>query len=698
MPDWLRGAAGESVESEQTATPPDTLGPATEIPTETSPAATESPLPPAAGELPDWLAATAEGLPSAPTAETQPETPATEQHTEVEAPDWLAELSETSPAQAPAAQEAPSVGTPAADLVPTVPAEEVVVPDWLAGLGEVPGSEPTTAEEGPPPAEEITAPDWLVELGETPPVRPSTMQEAPDLPEGVGIPGWLRGLGEPPAVAGAPAPGVEAAWELSSPKEEIPATEPVALEPLTGQTLEPAPAGIAEIAPDEETPDWLSMMELGESLAAPVAEAPVPSSGEDLLGLSEDLLRPAEPKEESVELEMAELPDWLREAAPGEETARLAGRAASPEMAGSLAAQIEDLRFDAITGYAGRVEGVTETVGALKDVAGVIRPEILFDGASLEVGKLVDQVILSQDQARRVEKLQAMWARQAQGVTVAGKKRSIIPLIRWLTALALVAAVAAGSLLSLFSLPAPAPGPGPAQAYRTLQGLPTGATVIAAFEYEPDTAAELQPLARALLSHLSRRGDVTLYALSTRTTGPAMAQLVLESVEGAPDGWVNLGYLPGGINGISALVVGSLPGVPSPLAHDYQGQPSGLTATRLTDLRPSLIVVFAARSESLRAWVEQAGMPAQVPILAAMSVGSAPLAYPYQQSGQLVAVLSGVNDAAAYQALESAPDDPSLNATWNGQAWGGVVAALLIAGGSLIYGLVGLRQHQEQAV
>jgi hypothetical protein len=418
-------------------------------------------------------------------------------------------------------------------------------------------------------------------------------------------------------------------------------------------------------------------------------------AGEDLLGLSEDLLAPAAPEEaEATELEPAELPDWLREVAPGEQAAGPAGPAVAPELAGPLAAQMSDLRFEAITGYAGRVEGVTETVGALKDVAGVIRPEILFDGASLQVGKLVDQVVLTPDQTRRVEVLKATLAREAQGVTVSRKGRMALPIIRWITALVLIAAIAA-ALVGIYDLPAPVPGTGPQRAHDALVGLPASAVVVAAFEYEPDAAAEMQPLAGALLAHLARRGDVTVYALSTRLTGPAMIRQAFGSVE-APDEWLNLGYLSGGPNGVSALIVGGLPGVASPLQDDYRGAVTGLAATRLADLNPSLILVLAARSEGLRLWVEQAGAPSGVPVLAAMSAGSAPLAYPYQQSGQVIAVLSGINDAVAYETLSSGVGVPSLRSTWNAQALGGAAAALLVIAGGLIYGLAASRQQEQE--
>ncbi len=109
-----------------------------------------------------------------------------------------------------------------------------------------------------------------------------------------------------------------------------------------------------------------------------------------------------------------------------------------------------------------------------------------------------------------------------------------------------------------------------------------------------------------------------------------------------------------------------------------------------------LIIVFAARSEDLRAWIEQAAAPTGIPVLAGLSVRSVPFAQPYRQSGQLVAVLTGVNDAVAYRARDGAGAGPAVMFRWSAQTVGSVAAALLILVGGLVYGLSSSRRQQEQ--
>jgi hypothetical protein len=430
----------------------------------------------------------------------------------------------------------------------------------------------------------------------------------------------------------------------------------------------------------------------------------LPVAGEDLLGLPVDLAPPPvstsaeEPPEELFS--PADLSELLTEGvAEGQPAAEL------PESAPELLAQIGDLRFEAITGQPlGKSEAVPETVGALKDVTGVIRPELLFDGGTLQTTSLVDGAVITKEQTRRIELIRKLLAQESEGVSVSGKRRWALPLVRWLVSAAVAAAIILPAMLGFTLLEPPAAQSGSAQAaYQIIEALPSDGHVLVAFEYEPDTAGEMQLVARALLEHLAEQPDLTVYAISTRITGPAMAQSVFEQVappdagDDEPHGrWINLGYISGEANGVSALTVGSSPGVPSPLAFDYLGRPTGITATRLTELPLDLIIVLTSRLDDLRIWIEQAGRPIGFPILAAMSAGSAPLAYPYQQTGQLTGVLSGVNDAVAYQAVSGSGPIPALMTAWNAQANGALVAALAIALGGVIYGLATRREQQEQ--
>ncbi len=438
--------------------------------------------------------------------------------------------------------------------------------------------------------------------------------------------------------------------------------------------------------------EW-SEVERGLEEGLAIEEAAPPLEGGDLLGLTSDLLTP--PAEEELPLpppvEGAELPEWLRGLHELGAAPEVSGPAAEGEYPDWLE-QIRDLRYEAIAGEAEKPPLLgTEAVGALKDVAGVIQPELIFEGSSLHVGELPQELVISDRQAEQIALLRRVLAREAQGVTVAPQRRWGVPLLRWLVALVLIIAVAAPLLLNMAPLdPALAgqrPSAGVIEAYRTLENLRTGSsTVLVAFEYEADTAAELEPLAVTLLEHLAAQPTTTVYAISTRPTGAAMADAVLyqEGIRALlgerAETWVNLGYLPARASGIYSLATGVMQAAPLP---------------PLSSGDVDLIVVLAARSDDLRIWVEQAGRPTGIPVLAATSASMAALAQPYWASGQVVAVLSGLNDAAAYQTFGGRQASATLAGRWNAQILGGGAAAALIALGSLLYGFLALRNRGE---
>ncbi len=694
IPEWLRKydlpAAEQEMPEPTTATPVEPPGAEAALDwlKDLEAPAPPSPEPVEAG-VPDWLSGLGEPEPAAtpvepPGAEAaldwlkDLEAPAPPSPEPVEAgvPDWLSGLGEPEPAATPG----------------TAPPSTDEVPDWLSDLGKVATAEALTTP--PAPADEVEQPPMTAEAREAPAVPvpplldtgiPSWLQtpkgsqqaalpsEPGVVPEGA-IPDWLAGLGEP-----APEPAPSAAAE-EKPLEQ------------------PADLPVSEIG----APDWLAGLDSAAPVAAPIAE------GVDLLGLSSDLIAPT-PVEtrpaEAEEIAEGELPDWLRgvhRLGLEPEEAEQPAPAINPE----LLSQIQDLRYESITGQVtGEEKAAAETVGALKNVRGVIQPELIFEGSSLTVTEPAQELIVTETQARQIDLIKTLMARESEDMGVPARRRRVVPLLRWLVALVLIAAISVPFFMGLSPLPPSrtTTTPGFNRAFEALESLSADpATVLVAFEYEPGTAAEMELLAEALLWHLAHQPSTTVYAISTLPTGPAMAENVFrkESIRLALDThetpWINLGYISGRANGISNLTVGSPQAVLSPWQFDHRGQLVEVTPVRLLGENFDLIVVLAGRADEARMWIEQAGQPTGIPVVAAMSVSSAPLIMPYQESGQVVAVLSGVNDAIAYQLRSGRQPAPLPNAIWNAQALGGAAAAVLIVLGGLIFGLTSFRSQQEQ--
>lgn len=513
------------------------------------------------------------------------------------------------------------------------------------------------------------------------------------------LPDWLAGASWAEAEPDVTGRNLEARslLDLDEPGED--ADAPLAASEDTGTgSLDDLTTWFARFDDHDETALPGEGLAAGEGLDTVAEETPPAAGGEDLLGLDADLFAdPAGMGDDAAGTDVAaadplEMPDWLRQA----------GQPAPPAGAGQagddLLGRIQGLRYESITGQQSEGEAPgAETVGALKNVSGVIQPEIIFEGSTLSVGrpaKAADarDVVITSTQAAQIDLIKRLLAEESSPPPA---PKASLPLLRWAVTLAIIAAVALPLLVpALGSFGTPGGSAGVGAAFETIEALAgQPSTVFVAFEYEPDTAAEMQPLAEALLEHLAGSG-ATVYAASTHVTGPAMAQAATGGVSGLD--WTNLGYQPGGVNAVNRLTLGATRGIASPFALDAAGEPTGADVSSLNAADFDLLVVLAAQPDDVRLWVEQAGTPTGIPVLAAVSARGVPAVQPYAQSGQIAAVIGGLGDAAAYHArLGGVP--PAVEAARTAQGVGAMVAALLILAGGVAAGLMALRQPQEQA-
>jgi hypothetical protein len=410
---------------------------------------------------------------------------------------------------------------------------------------------------------------------------------------------------------------------------------------------------------------------------------------------------PADEQEE-VDLGLADLPAWMRNLRPTEEggmVAEIDPTAREGLFAGPLPAEMESLRARKIAGglEAGQEERV-ETSGPLSGLRGSLSAEPIFIEPSAP--EMVRQVVISDEQKRHVAILEELLAAEPEGVSVSGVRKLALPVDRWAVYLILLVAIVLPIVGGFNFFPAPLARTRAADEVRlAIEALPEDARVLVAFEYEPDASGELDASAEAILHHLMTRG-ATIYALSSKPTGPTIAQSALERVADEhdytyKDDWVNLGYVPGGAQGISGLLLGTPLSAPSLFDRDFRGEAIGPGNARLTTMDLDMIVLLAARPEDARVWVEQVGQPSGIPMVAAVSTGGAPLVYPYWAQGrQLQGVMAGLIDATAYTADLRAGQLPDrLPAHWDGLAVGSAAAAGAIAIGGVLAGVSAWRQR-----
>jgi hypothetical protein len=205
-----------------------------------------------------------------------------------------------------------------------------------------------------------------------------------------------------------------------------------------------------------------------------------------------------------------------------------------------------------------------------------------------------------------------------------------------------------------------------ASLHATIASLGSGQAVLVAFDYDPSTSGELDLPAQAILSHLMDQG-MRIVTVSLLPAGPATAQHLLDELASErPDyageygqRYANLGYMPGEATAVRLLGQS----LDLALARDFHGTPitelpvmEGLTSIK--DFR--IIVELAAEQSTLRAWIEQAGTPYNVPMGAGVAASVEPLARAYSETDppQLVGLLGGVPGAAMYASLQQGQDGP----------------------------------------
>ena len=604
-------------------------------------------------DLPDWL----KDIKSQPPAKAK-ETPAprSELVPEVESvedvPDWLAAMAETPAAAAeePELEEAP-IETP--DWLTAVPGEtsqqpsapveleaeetQAEAPDWLAEIGAAPAAEAPQAEQ---------VPDWLAGLGPKAEPEPST-EEVPD---------WLLGISSPVAAE-------EAAAQAELPQEEESLDW---LEVLRAESAEPASEAApssqaitafvgedAELIEPGETPDWLTEAAQPAPPAAeqPAAEVEMPDWLRDL-GPMPSAARVEElPFGEAQPVEQGELPEWLRGMQPGQAPpafADEAGRSLTPEMeeaqgeaeleVAAIPSWLQALRPSEAAGVPiAPEEGVTETEGVLAGLQNVL-PAAPFM-AQVHGAPAVRRAQVPAADLARAGVFQELLARGALEPTVvkpsqSSRARMRARVGRWLIAAALIAAALAPNWfnfmdrLGIFALDKADAGLYQSAAQQ-IDALDAGRRVLVAFDYDAYQAGEMEPIAEAVLTHISQRGAQAT-AVSLNPTGPALASRVFAALQRsgvAETGSVRPLYYAGQSVGAQNALVSTQLGAPV-----------------------DMIVVLAGSPEAMRWWIEQvAAAGLKTPVVAGVSAGALPQIEPYVQSGQIKGMVNGLMGGLAYR-------------------------------------------------
>jgi hypothetical protein len=195
-----------------------------------------------------------------------------------------------------------------------------------------------------------------------------------------------------------------------------------------------------------------------------------------------------------------------------------------------------------------------------------------------------------------------------------------------------------------------------AAVFNAVEELPAGSLVLLAYDYDPGSAPELQPMATAFARHCCLRGHKMIFMTLWPTGTPMVDQTIREVIEGEfadkhfkyGEDYVNLGYRPGNEVAIKALA--------TEIRKLYTTDANGTDLDSLTLTKPvknlfdtQLLLNVSAGYPGAKEWVQYGGTLGAIKIGVGVTGVQAPQMYPYYPD-QVLGMLAALKGAAEYEA------------------------------------------------
>jgi hypothetical protein len=399
------------------------------------------------------------------------------------------------------------------------------------------------------------------------------------------------------------------------------------------------------------------------------------------------------------------MPDWLSNTAePAPPVEAAAAPAEDTIETSQLPAWVQAMR-PVETGTADNLSAssneMVESRGALAGLQGVL-PAVPGYAPTSKPKTYSLKLQATEEQLSQAALLEQILAAETSPVPIASfSPLRSSPVLRWTLAFIFFAVTFAVLLLgmTIFSLPEgnPAEVEG---VIKVVDELPSSAPVLAAFDYEPARAGEMEAAAAPMFDQMAVKG-VRFTVISTNETGAVLADHFVNSgplAEYRQNGlqYVNLGYLPGGQMGIRAFV--QKPEKAARFDINLADAWSSQTLQGVTSFSNfAAFVIVTDNADSARAWIEQitavqASTQVYVPIVVISSAQSAPMIQPYYASGQIRGVVNGLYGGAIYE--QSNGGRPGTVRTyWDAYSIGLLLATMLIIFGGVWSMIAGRRER-----
>jgi hypothetical protein len=237
--------------------------------------------------------------------------------------------------------------------------------------------------------------------------------------------------------------------------------------------------------------------------------------------------------------------------------------------------------------------------------------------------------------------------------------------------------------------------------YDHISKLPPGSKILCAFDFDPPSAPELQPMAVAFVKWAFKR-DLKLIIMGLWPQGPQQANMALEeafedpAVAAKPHeqgvDWVNLGFQSG--NEFVILSMGTE--FKRMFPRDtrlipYDSIPILKNVVNFSNV--DFIMNFGAGYPGTREWVQIGVDRYKSKLGAGTTAVQATEVYPYLSSGQLVGLLGGMSGAAEF---EKVLDEKGKASTFIlAQMFGHATVMAFVIIGNIAYFMLGRKKKEE---
>jgi hypothetical protein len=188
--------------------------------------------------------------------------------------------------------------------------------------------------------------------------------------------------------------------------------------------------------------------------------------------------------------------------------------------------------------------------------------------------------------------------------------------------------------------------------FDSIEALPDGSVILMAFDYDPASQGELQPMASAFVRHAAENNHKMIFMTLWPQGGPMIPRAIRILETEYPHyqygkDYVNLDFRPGN-EGVIKVIVTNLRELYANDSYGTDLDKLPLTANMKNIQSVQMIVNVSAGKPGSKEWVQYAATPFDIPMLSGTVGVQAPALYPYIPE-QLDGVLGAIKAAAEYE-------------------------------------------------